>query len=650
MCGICGAVSLDAVLPSDVRDALPAMTHALSHRGPDGEGFYDHAGAAFGHRRLSIIDRAGGAQPMCNEDQTVWVVFNGEIYNHRSVRDVLVGKGHVFRTSSDTETIIHGYEEYGCRVVERLDGMFAFALYDQNNRELLLARDRVGKKPLFYAVLDNVLHFASEIKSIRHSPLWDGTVDPDAIESYLSLGYVLAPRTIYRAVKKLPPGHTLTLKRGALSIRRYWDVQEFDSDRRPEGEIIAEVDARLGVAVRDRLESEVPLGAFLSGAIDSGLVDSYMADALPSVVTTSVGFGDRAHNELAAAALTAAHLHTTHYPEQVEPDIGPILDSVAAAFDEPFADSSAVPTQYVSALARTHVTVALSGDGGDEVFGGYDFRYVPHLLEDSVRRVIRPIGAAPLVAAVGARWPRGPKLPRWLRVGTYLQNVGSSSAEAYYADICLMKPNASALLLGREPNSDHRSREPYAIVDGAYSRCTSPDPVQKAQYADLHVYLPNDPLVKVDRMSMLHSLEVRSPLLDYRLIELAFRIPREVKLRRLEGKHLLRMLAHRRLPPRLMTIPKRGFTAPVSRWISENQDILRASVLQPNSAIAEFVDVKVAAGWLKEHIAGRADWSHALWALWMLQKWHENCQRTATAGARETGNRRPSSVAVLSAD
>jgi len=627
MCGICGAVSLEGTLRPEVREALPAMTRALRHRGPDGEGFYGCAGAVLGHRRLSIIDREGGTQPMCNEDRRVWVVFNDEIYNHRSLRDLLVSKGHVFRTSSDTETIIHGYEEYGDRVVEKLHGMFAFAVYNEKTRELLLARDRVGKKPLFYAVLRGVLHFGSEIKSLRRSPLWDASVDSQAIESYLSLGYVLAPRTIYRSVKKLLPGHTLTLKDGAFSIRRYWDVQDFDSDRRPEPEIVAEVDARLGAAVRDRLESEVPLGAFLSGGIDSGLVVSYMAEALPSVVTTSVGFGDRAHNELEAAALTAAHLRTIHYPEQVEPRLGPVLDSVAASFDEPFADSSAVPTQYVSALARKHVTVALSGDGGDEVFGGYGFRYIPHLLEHRLRRVVHPIGAAPLLTAAGGRWPRGPRVPRWLRMGTYLQNVGSSPAEAYYADICFLKPEATASLLGLHPDMDHRDREPYAIVNTAYTRCSSPDPVQKAQYADLHIYLPNDPLVKVDRMSMLHSLEVRSPLLDHHLIELAFRVPRRVKLKRLEAKHLLRVLARRRLPERLLTIPKRGFTAPVARWITENENTLRTTVLTQDSAIAEFVDVNVAAEWLKDHVAGRADRSYALWALWMLQKWHENCQQ-----------------------
>ena len=648
MCGICGAVAADDELPREVREALPAMTQALAHRGPDGQGVYDNPRAALGHRRLSIIDREGGHQPMANEDRRVWVVFNGEIYNHHPLRARLEAKGHVFATSSDTETILHGYEEYGDRVVEHLDGMFAFAVYDERKRELLLARDRLGKKPLFYAMFRGVLHFGSEIKAIRESPLWNGDVDPQAIESYLSLGYVLAPRTIYRSVKKLPPAHTLTLRDGQVSVRRYWDVTEFDTDRRPESEIVADVDAALRTAVHDRLESEVPLGAFLSGGIDSGLVVSYMAEALPSVVTTSVGFGDRAHNELEAAGLTAAHLKTHHYPEQVEPELIPVLDAIAASFDEPFADSSAVPTHYVSALARTHVTVALSGDGGDEVFGGYDFRYVPHLLEHRVRRVTHPIGLAPALSAAGRAWPRGPQLPKWLRLGTYLQNLGASGAEAYYADICFLKPDATARLLGLHPETDYRDREAYATVYDAYMRCGSRDPVQKAQYADIHIYMPNDPLVKVDRMSMLNSLEVRSPLLDSRVVEKAFRVPRPIKLRGLEGKHLLRVLARRKLPDRLMKIPKRGFTAPVSRWIVENHQAIRDTVLCSGSAPAQFVDVSLASRWLDDHLAGRADRSYPLWALWMLQKWHQNCQPRrgaeaaappALANARATAHR-----------
>ena len=627
MCGICGAVSLGGPLHPGVRHALPQMTRALYHRGPDGEGVYDGPYAVLGHRRLSIIDREGGAQPMCNEDGTIWVVFNGEIYNHRQLRPRLESRGHVFRSSSDTEVILHGYEEYGPAVVDVLEGMFAFAVYDENTRELMLGRDRLGKKPLFYAVLDGTLHFASEIKALRESPVWDASIEIAALESYLSLGYVLAPRTIYKNVSKLLPGHTLRVAGGDITVRRYWDVQEFDCDSRTEHAIIDDVDAALRRAVGDRLESEVPLGAFLSGGIDSGLVVSYMAEALPSVITTSVGFGDRAHNELEPAALTAAHLKTAHHPEQVDPELGPVLDAVARSFDEPFADSSAVPTQYVSALARRHVTVALSGDGGDEVFGGYGFRYVPHLLEDRARRILHPMGAASLLLHAGRRWPRGPRVPRWLRWGTFLENMGGTAADAYYSDICFLKPQATYSLMGLSPTTDPRAREPFGVVRDAYLRCGSDDPVQRAEYADLHVYLPNDVLVKVDRMSMLHSLEVRAPLLDHRVVEMAFRVPRSIKLKRLEPKHLLRVLARRRLPPAVFALPKRGFTAPVGRWVTAHAGELREHVLGNHSMAASLVDVPVARTWLQQHLTGHADRSYALWALWMLQKWSDNCSR-----------------------
>jgi asparagine synthase (glutamine-hydrolysing) len=625
MCGICGAVSLGGPLGENIRRALPAMTAALHHRGPDGDGFYDGPTAVLGHRRLSIIDRAGGAQPMTNEDGTIWVVFNGEIYNHRDLRVRLEANGHVFRTSSDTEAILHGYEEWGEAVAEYLEGMFAFAVYSERTREVLLARDRVGKKPLFYAVLDGVLHFGSEIKALQCSPAWDDAIDSEAIESYLSLGYILAPRTIYRHVRKLLPGHTLRLAAGDIRVCRFWDVREFDSDHRDEGAVLGDLDSMLRCAVTDRLESEVPLGAFLSGGIDSGLVVSYMAEALPRVVTTSVGFGDTTHNELDAAALTALHLKTDHYPEQVEPVLGPVLDSIARSFDEPFADSSAVPTQYVSALARTHVTVALSGDGGDEVFGGYGFRYIPHLLEDRARRVTAPLGLAGFLRASGRAWPRGTRVPRWLRAGTYLENIGGSAADAYYEDVCFLKPAATYELMGLSPATDYRTREPFGIVSDAYLRCGSKDPVQRAQYADLHIYLPNDPLVKVDRMSMLNSLEIRSPLLDHRAIEMAFKIPRPLKLKHLEAKYLLRTLARRRLPAPVLAMPKRGFTAPVSRWITQNADELRESALSQHAVASTFLDVNVARRWLDEHVTGRMDRAYPLWALWMLQKWRDNC-------------------------
>jgi asparagine synthase (glutamine-hydrolysing) len=382
MCGICGVVALDGELHPDLRSSIGSMAATLHHRGPDGQGVFSDAFAALGHRRLAIIDRAGGHQPMFNEDGSCWVVFNGEIYNHRSLRSRLIGLGHTFKTSSDTETILHAYEEYGADCVPMFEGMFAFAVYDSRRRELLLARDRLGKKPLFYAELDGALHFASEIKALRASPAWDPTLDLSELEGYLSLGYFIAPGTVYRSVRKLLPGHWLRVRNGHIEVRKYWDIERFDDHPGRGPALENEIEELLRTAVSDRLESEVPLGAFLSGGIDSGLVVSFMAETLGrGVTTTTVGFGEAAHNELDAAAVTAARFETQHHVEIVEPRLDEVLDRIVDGFDEPFADVSAVPTFHVAGMAKRHVTVVLSGDGGDEAFSGYSFRYAPHAIE-----------------------------------------------------------------------------------------------------------------------------------------------------------------------------------------------------------------------------------------------------------------------------
>src|SRR5580765_2128861 len=406
MCGIAGAFALQGPLAPEAREAVTSMTAALAHRGPDGDGFFEAPRARLGHRRLAIIDRAGGHQPMTNEDGSCWIVFNGEIYNHRDLRPLLESKGHRFKTASDTETILHAYEEFGPACVDRLEGMFAFAIYDGRRQEFFAARDRLGKKPFFYTVLNGTLCFASELPALTHSASWKGDVDLTALEGYLSLGYFLAPATIFRDVFKLLPGHWLRAANGRVETRQYWDVQEFDTATQPDDDLIEEIDRTLRVAVHDRLESEVPLGAFLSGGIDSGLIVSYMAETLGDrLVTASVGFGHGVHNELEAAGVTAAHFHSRHFAEVIEPRLDEVIGPVTAGLGEPLADSSAIPTWYVSRAARKPVTVALSGDGGDETFAGYDFRYVPHALEAKARAFM-PAGLAPAIGWLGRRWPR----------------------------------------------------------------------------------------------------------------------------------------------------------------------------------------------------------------------------------------------------
>ncbi len=560
---------------------------------------------------------------MPNEDHTAWIVFNGEIYNHRELRGDLETRGHRFRTVSDTEAIVHAYEEYGDACVEHLDGMFAFAIADLRARRVLLARDRLGKKPLFHATFNGVLHFASEIKALKASPLWDGARDLDAVEGYLSLGYFLAPATAYRHVRKLEPACTLSVEGARLAVHKYWDIRSFDTDTRETPAVIDELDARLAAAVGCRLESEVPIGAFLSGGLDSGLVVSYMAEALSTPpMTTSVGFDDAEHNELLPAGLTAEHFSTRHSTATVEPHLEDVLDPIVRAFDEPFADPSAIPTYYVSKIARQHVTVALSGDGGDEAFGGYSWRYLPHALEARARAFVPGQAGRTAVSWLGARWPRSRALPRALRLGNVLENLGRDPAAAYYADLCFQKPQDARALLGKAPTREPADSPVYHEVTRPYRECESQSAVQRAQYADLKVYLPNDPLVKVDRMSMANSLEIRCPLLDHRLIELAFRIPTRTKLPNGQPKRLLRALADRRLPQAVVNLPKRGFTAPVGSWLAGPYAArFRDDVLSPDARCRDIVDSKRVAKLFAEHRAGCADHAFALWAVWMLERW-----------------------------
>ena len=628
MCGICGVFALDGTLAPGMRRAVSAMNAALAHRGPDGDGIFEDAHVVLGHRRLAIIDRAGGQQPMANEDDSCWIVFNGEIYNHRALRPLLEAKGHRFRTSSDTEAILHAYEEFGPACLDRLEGMFAFAIYDGRRRELFVARDRLGKKPLFYTVLSGMLHLASELPALAESPLWKGDLDPAALEGYLSLGYVVAPSTIYRGVHKLMPGHWLRAADGRIEVGRYWDVTEFDSDTRPTETLLGDIDDTLRAAVRERLESEVPLGAFLSGGIDSGLIVSYMAEALGDrLVTASVGFGERAHNELEAAGVTARHFGSHHYPEVIEPNLEEVIGPVTLGLGEPLADSSAIPTWYVSRVAKRHVTVALSGDGGDESFAGYDFRYIPHALEATARRWM-PRRLGPAATWLGSHWPRWRRMPKALRAGTLIENLGRDPAGAYYADLAFLKPGDARTLLGLPAGRDPTTSPVYGAVTEPYRRCPSRDPVQRAEYADLKIYLPNDPLVKVDRMSMAHGLEVRCPLLDRRVVELAFRIPASRKQTLRQGKVLLRELAKRRLPGDLWGLPKRGFSAPIGEWIAGPcAALFEDEVLHEGSAIATHLDVRELARRFRAHRERRADYGYVLWASWVLERWFQSQSR-----------------------
>ncbi|HET7619374.1 MAG TPA: asparagine synthase (glutamine-hydrolyzing) [Vicinamibacterales bacterium] len=617
MCGIAGRFNHDPLRPVD-RGVLTAMTDVIAHRGPDAAGCYVGPGVGLGHRRLSIIDLATGDQPLGNEDGTVQVVFNGEIYNFADVRAELASRGHQFRTRSDTEVIVHGYEEWGEHCVDWLRGMFAFAVWDARTRRLLLARDRLGVKPLYYAPLPGGdVVFGSELKSLLEDPEVPREWRADAIDAYLTLLYVPAPDTIYRGVYKLPPAHVLIAEGGRVRTRRYWDLTfPGGGDARREDEYLAQLDALLRESVALRQISDVPLGAFLSGGIDSSTVAAYMVDTSPHPpVMISVGFDHAAYDELAHAERVAAHLGCEFHPRRADPDVRTLLPKLAWHFDEPFADSSAVPTYYVSKAARELVTVALSGDGGDELWAGY----ARHRVEDAEHRVRRALGPLrPLAGALGHALPLSVKGARALRHLACEPDQAYARKHAYG----MFEANAKTRLYSGDFASAVRDRDPLAALRDIYRRCASPDPLDRAFYTDVHTYLVDDILTKVDRMSMAVSLEAREPLLDHRLLEFAATVPSGLKLKDGRTKHLLRRVLERRVPWAILERGKRGFEAPIGEWLRGPLASMAGDLLQDGRLRARgLFDAREVSRLWSEHQSGRADHRHRLWQLVMLELW-----------------------------
>jgi asparagine synthase (glutamine-hydrolysing) len=617
MCGITGRFNFDPLRLVD-RDVLAAMTDAVAHRGPDSAGYYVAPGIGLGHRRLSIIDLSTGDQPLSNEDGTVWTVFNGEIYNYAEVRAELVAHGHRFRTDSDTEVIVHGYEEWGDLCVERFRGMFAFAVWDAVARRLMIARDRLGVKPLYYAELPGVgLVFGSELKSLLEDPDVPRDWRPDAIDAYLTLLYIPAPATIYRGISKLPPAHVLVAEKGTVRTFRYWDL-EFtgEGDERREEEYLEQLDALLRESVALRQISDVPLGAFLSGGIDSTAVVAYMVETSPRPpVTISVGFDDHAYDELAHAETVARHLGCEFHARTVTPDVASLLPTLAWHFDEPFADSSAVPTYYVSKAARELVTVALSGDGGDELWAGYA-RHRVERLEQRARRMLGPARRA-------AAW-LGQALPLSVKGARALRHLGERPDQAYALKHAygMFEPGAKPRLYSGDFLDSVRGHDPFVPFRNAYRRCASPNAIDRALYVDVHTYMVDDILTKVDRMSMAVSLEAREPLLDHRLLEFAASVPASLKLRDGRTKYLLRKALDRRVPRTIVDRAKRGFEAPIGEWLRGPLAPMADALLGDGRLRARgvFNDTEVARLWT-EHRDGRSDHRHRLWQLIMLELW-----------------------------
>jgi asparagine synthase (glutamine-hydrolysing) len=629
MCGIAGLFRYrdgDDASRETVQRTVQKMIAPLHHRGPDDEGVTVSGPFGLGHARLSIIDVAGGHQPIYNEDRTVAVVCNGEIYNHRELRRELQSRGHRFATGSDCEVIVHLWEEVGPACVELLSGMFALAVADFRKRRLLIARDRVGKKPLYVTDDGRGLAFASELKSLLAAGLVAPEIDPEALDLYLAYGYVPGPWTIFRGARKLPAGCYAVCDARGLKIERYWDVDIRPSERASapsDAELLDELEQRIADSVRDRLESEVPLGAFLSGGIDSGTVVSFMAEAMSTPVRThTVGFADRATDEREDAAAVARALGTDHVETEVHPDLVDVLPRIAWHLDEPFADPSTVPTWYVSQETRKRVTVALSGDGGDELFAGYKTRYAMHLLEDRVRRGI----PAPLRKAVlpplARHWPRSPRLPRPLRLASVFSNLAVDSDRAYYQDRRHIPLHLAERLLGEDLRTRGTRFDPFVALEPHLARAPQGDPLARALYLDFKTWLADDGLVKVDRMSMAHALEVRCPLLDHRIVELAARVPSRLKLHGGRSKLLLRRVAERRLPAEILSRPKRGFAPPVSRWLREDlRDLAHDLLLAPDALARDLFEPREVARLLDDHQTQRLDAGWAIWALLMLEMW-----------------------------
>lgn len=652
MCGIAGVVHWDG------RGLVPRVLHGMAdtivHRGPDAEGFYfnrgDAGAAAHGgrhticrssartggatvglaHRRLSIIDLSTGQQPLSNEDGTVWVVFNGEIYNFGVLRNDLIRCGHRFKTKSDTEVIVHAYEEWGVECVRRFNGMFAFALWDERRESLFIARDRLGKKPLYYRATDDSFIFGSELKAVLAFPGLRTEIDATAVADYFKYLYVPDPKTIFQGISKLPPAHYLIADKGGRSTRDYWDVRIDGRAVGGEQELEEELFHLLEHAVRDRMVSEVPLGAFLSGGVDSSGVTALMArHSKEPVVTCSIGFDDPVHDESRNAANVARLLGTDHNEYVVRDGFLDTVRRLPAMFDEPFADASAVPTYFVCRMARQRVTVALSGDGGDETFAGYD-KYVKDRIErlcgrwvpDLILRSLNHVGGSGTLAR---------------RIRTLSTQARSTPDRAFYRSNTFISDENLTKLLG-PLRGQTAGYDPFGYIANVFNKADTDDHLTRMLYTDLKTYLPGDILVKVDRTSMANSLEVRAPLLDYRVVEFAANLPSRLKIRWGSKKYLLKQAFSRVLPPEMFRRPKHGFTVPLDAWFRSELVPLAEQTFFRAPQTAEVLDVAHVRRLWDEHRSGGAQHGHLLWATLMFSLWYLDRQRVPeTRYAAEAG-------------
>ena len=636
MCGITGIFDIRATREVP-RGLLHGMNESQHHRGPDEGGLHIEPGLGFGHRRLSIIDLSSGQQPLFNEDGSVVVVFNGEIYNFQELVPELEALGHIFRTRSDTEVIVHGWEAWGEACVQRFRGMFAFALWDRNKQSLFLARDRLGVKPLYYALLpDGWLLFGSELKSLMAHPVLERDIDVHAVEEYFAYGYIPEPRTIFTSAKKLPQATTLLARRGQAvpEPHEYWDIPFAIDPLICEQEAAEELVRRLRESVKLRLISEVPLGAFLSGGVDSSAVVAMMAGISADPVNTcSISFGNPKFNESAYAQMVADRYHTRHNALQVESDDFDLIDRLAWLYDEPYADSSAIPTYRVCELARKNVTVALSGDGGDESFGGYR-RYRFHMMEEKMRGTL-PLGLRrPVFGLMGRVYPKADLAPQVFRAKSTFEALARNSVEAYFHTISIFRDPMRRRLFSPSFKFRLGGYSAVEVMRRHASRAPTDDPLGLVQYLDMHTYLVGDINTKVDRASMAHSLEVREPLMDHPLVEWVSRLPTQLKIRGQESKHIFKKAMEPYVPHEVMYRPKMGFAVPLAEWFrGPLRKRVRGAVLGPLLLDTGYFNQVYLHELVEQHQSGIRDHSAPLWTLLMFEAFLRNVMGE-TAGAQ----------------
>jgi asparagine synthase (glutamine-hydrolysing) len=634
MCGICGILNTEPARPVD-RGTLAAMTGALRHRGPDDEGTFAEGRVGLGVRRLAVIDLEGGAQPQHDETRTRHVVHNGEIYNFRELRRVCEARGHRFSTRSDTEVLVHLHEDHGERAPENLNGMFAFAVWDSGADELLLVRDRLGIKPLYYAETPRAFLFASEIKALLRHPELDRTIDPVALDQYLAYKYVPAPRTIFRSVRKLPPGHLLVYRGGRTEVRPYWRLRFAAKADLTDDEAARGLLERLERAVERQRIADVPLGAFLSGGIDSGLLVALLSRITGQPVRTfSVGFPEKSFNELDDARLVAERFGTEHHEIVVTPQARELFETIVPHFDEPFGDSSAVPTYLLCRLAREHVTVALSGTGADELFAGYDrYRAIPLARGfDRFPEAVRALAREAL-----ERLPAGRgKKDAVVRARRFVESSGRTPLDRHRSLVGVFgEPERAALYRRGAGPPREETDDPLAAL---YESSDGPDELDRLLDLDTRSLLADDYLVKDDRMSMAVSLEVRVPYLDHELVEFAASLPARLKLRGLTSKWILRRSAEGILPAPTVQRAKQGFEVPVGRWIAGDlRETAEELLLSPRTRDRGLFEAGVVRNLLENHLTGRENLAGKLWSLMSLEMWFRAI--LDEEGSRPSGNR-----------